>query len=77
MKEGFQSLPNASQFVNWRVPRSYRSGVPIGRCFSNLIALQSGNARPSLRQELSASDSNHASTHNDDIGITWPCQLKA
>lgn len=76
MKEGLQGLPNTSRFVDWRVPGSDGSGVPTGRRFPNLIPLQYCDSCPALRQETSATDSNYATTNDDNVAIRWLRQWK-
>ena len=70
MKEGFQGLPNASWLVDGRVPGSDGSGIPKGRRFPNLITFHYCDPCPALREEIGATDSNHATTDDDNVAIS-------
>lgn len=70
MEEGFHGLPDTARFVDWRMPRSYRSGVAEGGRFPNLITFHYCDPCPTLREEISATDSNYATADDDNVAIS-------
>ena len=70
MKEGFQGLPNTSWLVDRRMPGSNRPGIPKGRRFPNLITFHYCDPCPTLREEISATDSNYATADDDNVAIS-------
>ncbi len=70
MKERFQGLPNASWLVDRRMPGSNGSGIAKGRRFPNLITFDYCDPCPTLRQEISATDSNYATADDDNAAIS-------
>ena len=70
MNEGSQGLPNASRLVDGRVAGSNGSGISKRRRFPNLITFHYCDPCPTLREEISATDSNYATADDDNVAIS-------
>lgn len=70
MNEGSQGSPNASWLVDGWMAWSNGSGIPKGRRFPNLITFHYCGLCPTLREEISATDSNYATTDDDNVAIS-------